>query len=322
MPKGAGGFKTAALYLDTCSQHVWGFKYKSAGTAKMTGDALMKIFRDFVPFEAFMSDGGSHFDNDVTHVVAPYSPWVNGLVEGANKLLLHVLKRLCSPNLGEDDYEGTDWDDLPASWPNHFDDAIQILNKRILPALKFSPKEILLGVVVNTKPTPVEQSILPVSEGDIATHMAYVAQQRLDGYAEAVAHALDRKSAFDRRVQKKGEVIFLPGDLVQVYRSDLDYTFKSERKLLPKWSQPYRVVSRELNSYRLETTGGRQIEGRFSARRLRRFEPREGTKLAEEQAVVVERRRAEEALVRRRSRGWSAEGVGPRVGLGDEDAAM
>ncbi|KAG6805616.1 hypothetical protein H0H92_014732 [Tricholoma furcatifolium] len=184
MPKGVGSFKTVALYLDTCSQHVWGFKYKSAGTVKMMSDALAKIFREFVPVETFMSDGGTHFNNDAvrtlceklgvkTHVVAPYSPWVNGLVEGTNKILLHVLKRLCSLNLGEDKYEGDSWDNLPANWPNHFDDAIQILNRRILPALKFSPKEILLGLVVNTKPTLVEQSILPVTRDDIETHMAY-----------------------------------------------------------------------------------------------------------------------------------------------------
>ena len=66
--------------------------------------------------------------------------------------------------------------------------------------------------------------------------MAYVAQQRLDGYAEAVAHALRRKSTFDKRVLAKhpGEVTFSKGQLVQIYRSDLDYTFKMERKLLPK----------------------------------------------------------------------------------------
>lgn len=76
-------------------------------------------------------------------VVAAYSPWINGLVEGTNKILLHVLKRLCAPNLGEDDYEGLTWDSLPLNWPNHLDDAITALNHRILPALKFSPKELI-----------------------------------------------------------------------------------------------------------------------------------------------------------------------------------
>src|SRR5271155_1985612 len=86
--------------------------------------------------------------------------------------------------------------------------------------------------------------------------------------------------------QKPGEVIFSKGQLVQIYRSDLDYTFKTERKLLPKWSPPQRVTSRDLNSYTLENLNGTPIAGHFSARQLRGFIPQEGTKLAREQAEV------------------------------------
>ena len=100
------------------------------------------------------------------------------------------------------------------------------------------------------------------------TQMAYVAQQRLDGYAEAVAHALRRKTAFNRKVFKKepGEVGFTKGQLIQIYRSDLDYTFKTERKLLPKWSSPQQVVSKQLNSYTIESLKGDPIPGMFSTR--------------------------------------------------------
>lgn len=31
LPKGIGGFYTVGLYLDTYSQHMWGFKYKVPG---------------------------------------------------------------------------------------------------------------------------------------------------------------------------------------------------------------------------------------------------------------------------------------------------
>ncbi|KAG2050047.1 hypothetical protein BDR06DRAFT_842487, partial [Suillus hirtellus] len=81
---------------------------------------------------------------------------------------------------------------------------------------------------------------------DAPLHIAYVEQQRIDGYEEAVKHAVKRKTAFDKRVLQKAprEVIFKPGQLVQVYRNDLDYTFKAERKLLPKWSVPRRIKSR------------------------------------------------------------------------------
>jgi hypothetical protein len=83
--------------------------------------------------------------------------------------------------------------------------------------------------------------------------------------------------------------VFSKGHLVQIYPSDLDYTFKTERKLLPKWSTPQRVVSRHLNSYKLEDLNGEPLTGSFSARRLRRFFPKEGTRLADEQKLIEER---------------------------------
>jgi len=86
-----------------------------------------------------------------------------------------------------------DWKNILASWPRHFDEAIHIMNWCLLPALKFSLKELLLGLVVNTTPTNIDLSILPITNQDIAVQMAYVVQQRLDGYAEAVAHAVRRK---------------------------------------------------------------------------------------------------------------------------------
>ena len=241
--------------MDTFSQHVFGYKYKTAGSAKTTTDSLGRIFHEFAPWETFMSDGGRHFDNKEvqglcekwgtkTHVVPAYSPWVNGLVEGTNKLFLHILKRLGAPNLDNEDIEKMSADDIPKSWPEHFDEAIRILNWRLLPALKFSPKELMLGLVVNTKPSNIDTTILPVTEFDTALQMAYVAQQHLDGYAEAVAHALRRKATFNRKVlaRNPGEVTFSKGQLVQIYRSDLDYTFKTEHKLLPKWSTPQRIA--------------------------------------------------------------------------------
>jgi hypothetical protein len=307
LPTGKGGYHTVGLYLDTYSQHVFGYKYKSAGSAKTTVDSLEKTFQVFAPWETFMSDGGKHFDNKEvreacekwgtkTHIVPAYSPWVNGLVEGANKLFLHILKRLCAPNLDDEEAENLSIEDLPKNWPDHFEETIRILNWRLLPALKFTPKELMLGLVVNTKPADLANAVLPITDEDTTLQMAYVAQQRLDGYAEAVAHALRRKSAFDRRVlaQKPGEVVFSKGQLVQIYRSDLDYTFKTERKLLPKWSKPQRITSRLMNSYKLENLAGDPIAGSFSARRLRSFIPAEGTKLAEEQRQVMERVAQEE----------------------------
>lgn len=298
---GKGGYHTLGVFLDTFSQHVWVFKFKSAGSAKTTIDSLKAIFHGFAPPETFMTDGGKHFNNkDVrefcarwgvdTHVIAAYSPWINGLVEGTNKILLHVLQRLCAPSLGEDDEPVGDWDTLPKSWPDYLDDAVKCLNFRILPALKFSPKELLLGQVVNTPKTAVDIAVSPVEAEHATTHVAYVAQQRLDGYNEAVHHAIQRKAAFDKKVRhsRAGVTEFKVGSLVQVYRSDLDYTFKADRKLLPKWSRPYRIASKLRNSYELLTRAGEPVSGKFHARRLRQFVPRPGTTLALEEARRVQ----------------------------------
>src|ERR1700676_1193831 len=114
----------------------------------------------------FFADGVNHFNVGPRrafceswackpHIVSAYSPWINGLVEGTNKILLHVLKRLCAPGLGDDEYDNMDWDSLPKSWPLHLDEAVLALNTRILPNLKFSPKELLLATVVNTPRTPL-----------------------------------------------------------------------------------------------------------------------------------------------------------------------
>ncbi|KAG6850286.1 hypothetical protein C0991_010528 [Blastosporella zonata] len=179
---------------------------------------------------------------------------------------------------------------LPKTWPDHLDEAIRLLNWRLLPALDYSPKELLLGLVVNTPKTNIVEASSVLRTEDVDLQMAYAEQQRLDGYAAAVHHAIKRKSTFDKRVlaESKNEVVFKKGDLVQVYRNDLDYTFKTERKLLPKWSFPRRVVARNVNSYTLATLDDSILPGNYSARRLRRFWPRQGTKLALEQSGVEE----------------------------------
>ncbi|TFY79119.1 hypothetical protein EWM64_g4891 [Hericium alpestre] len=267
MPPGKNGFVTLGLYLDVFSQHLWVSKFKKKNvTGADTTSSLHHIFSTFAPSETFMSDGGKHFHcaevrnfcaqwGCKTYVVAAYSPWVNGLVEGTNKLLLHILTHLVTPGLGEEEYRVAEWTNLLNRWPEFLDRAVEILNNRLLPALKFSPKELLFGLVVNKTPTPVAESTSMLRISDVERHMVYAAQQRLDGYEAMVHHAVQRKTAFDRRLLKgtPGEVIFSIGQLVQVYRSDLSTTYKATRKLLAKWSQPHRITGCIRNSYTLVT---------------------------------------------------------------------
>jgi hypothetical protein len=228
MPPGKGGYHTIGLYLNTFSQHMWAFKYKTVGTAKTMIDVVSMVTKAYVALEMFMMDGRSHFNNAVVreycdtngikqHITPAYSPWVNGLVEGSNKILLHVLKWLCTPDVGEQaNTEG--WEKLPKHWPDHLDDTVKALNHHILPVLKHSPKELLLGIAINTLRTEPEDAMGELSVDKAAIHMAYAVQQRLDGYEATVKHAITHKRAFDRRVLKSsGEVSFRKGNLVQIY---------------------------------------------------------------------------------------------------------
>jgi hypothetical protein len=82
---------------------------------------------------------------------------------------------------------------------------------------------------------------------------------------------------------------------VQIHRSDLAKSISSKRKLTPMWSEPHRISERILNSYKLETLEGKQLDGEYHARRLRRFIPREGTELAIQQGEI-EANRLEEIV--------------------------
>ena len=245
-----------------------------------------------------MADGDSHFDCEEVrdycnsigtklHIVAAYSPWLNGLLEGSNGILLNALKRLCAPSLGEDDYAEMQVKDIPKTWPDHLDAAVKSLSDRILPALKYSPNELLLGLPINSRDTDDPEEIRPPTDADIATHLALIEQQRLDGYSAIVDHAAKRKAKFDAKLQKHAprEVTFEVGSLVQIHATQWVHTLAAVKKLIPMWSVPRRIVTRQRNSYTLETLDGDPIEGVFNARRLRAFIPRDGTKLAFDELV-------------------------------------
>jgi hypothetical protein len=96
-----------------------------------------------------MVNGGSHFncgpvwefckeEGIKLKIVSPYSPWIAGLIENRNSNLLSVLHKLCTPGLGEDDYNKMQWVDLPKNWPLHFDHAVSLLNQCLMLSLQCS----------------------------------------------------------------------------------------------------------------------------------------------------------------------------------------
>ena len=169
------------------------------------------------------------------------------------------------------------------------DKAICCLNYHLLATFHFSPKELLLGLVVNTIRTPLVDSTSALRTADVAIQISYVVQQNLNSYTAAVNHTLKHKHAFDRHVlaSRAGEHIFTRGNLVQVQNSALELTLCTSKKILPQWSEPQYVVEWLVNSYQLATLEGTAINGLFSARRLRLFTPTPGSHLAQDQATFL-----------------------------------
>jgi hypothetical protein len=168
---GKGGFSKIGLYEDVFTQCPFGFKSKSAA-GKNTVDSLRRIHQGFMAPETFMADGSGHFNcaevrdycaqiGTKLHIVAAYSPWLNGCLEGTNGILFNALKRLCAPGLGEDDYAVMQAKDMPSNWPDHLDAAIKSMSDRILPALKYSPNELIFGLPVSSRPTDNPEDIRP-----------------------------------------------------------------------------------------------------------------------------------------------------------------
>ena len=63
LPMGKGGFKTILLLIDTFSNFIWAYKLKSGGMGKTMLSTLMDLCRHYRRLDAFMTDGGPHFNN-------------------------------------------------------------------------------------------------------------------------------------------------------------------------------------------------------------------------------------------------------------------
>ena len=235
-----------------------------------------------------MADGGSHFVNKeveayckkkgIKHITTPsYAPYINGLCEGANTILLQRLQRLCAPDI-DDDESLAEPSKTPYNWPDHLEDAVRAMNDRVMPALLASPRELLFGMKLNS---PFEA---PRDDEDIArttaeeTTMNFRLSEILrdNTHLRSLVEADQRAAAFNDRVHP---VTFALSDLVQVYKSKMDQSFETINKIAPKWTGPRIITGKSLDSYTLCTLTGTELQGKFHARRLKRFIPRRGSDL-------------------------------------------
>jgi hypothetical protein len=133
VPTGKEGWKTILMVVDWFSRWLWVFKSKQAGNGVFMVKALKYIRLHYAKAESIFTDGWLHFNcvevtewcqlHGVDHEFSPeYAPWVNGLVEGHNNILLDQLKWACMGN-GE-----TPTEDEMKKWPDHFKGAVGVLN--------------------------------------------------------------------------------------------------------------------------------------------------------------------------------------------------
>lgn len=174
-------------------------------TAKTTIDSLRDIFQDFAVPDSFMADGGKHFlnnavteyctANNVTHITTPsHAPWVNGLIEGSNKILLGILKRLCAPDHDTDE-GNVDPGDIPENWPDHFNEAIRMMNDRILTALKATPRELLFGRSFTPENQP-PAGLAPTTAADVDVHFTLADSLRWSAHLGSLKRAAQQKASF------------------------------------------------------------------------------------------------------------------------------
>ena len=118
LPKSTGGLNYVLVVRDDMSGFV---KLYPAATAdaQTTAASLMDWFATFGVCHTWVSDQGSHFKNEVIealkrqlgahhHFTTVYAPWSNGTVEVMNRLLVRLLRGLCS----ELKLKPTEWDSL------------------------------------------------------------------------------------------------------------------------------------------------------------------------------------------------------------------
>ncbi|KAF8715671.1 hypothetical protein RHS02_09979, partial [Rhizoctonia solani] len=289
LPTGTGGFKTVLLVIDVYSRFTFGFATRDAGTGAFTVKCLDKLCDTFMIPGSFMSDNGSHFDchevnewadNQGVSIIhsPPHSPWVNGLIEDANRILIGRLRTSCAEDLGKSPGDPNRPPSPPTrSWPKFLQKAIRDMNDRILPSLGYSPRELLTGVLTadrNYKTgAHIRQHYAPLGNEQtppVDVNMALSYALRQDGAERALAHARARKHAFDSKIKP---LLAEPGDLVQKYDPRWDNTHSNERKLAQRWSNPLRIRERRNASYVLEDLEGNIVSLSTHARYLRPYTP-------------------------------------------------
>lgn len=243
------GFQYCVVIVDSFSHwtSIVACKNKSAYDAAR---ALLQVVGNFGAPIRLRSDGGAEFVNGVIssisrfmglaqHVVLPYTPTANGIVERANRSILERLRHLVfSQHLQK--HTAHQWSDLLPL-------VQRMINASVHSAIGTSPARILFGDTLDLDrclltPAPVGHVFDAESYVDVLQHNQRIIIEEANAYQEEVCRKVIAKAA--RANRGKPARAFNVGDWVLV-RPQPAFPL---HKLKPRLFGPFRVSSCDAES--------------------------------------------------------------------------
>ncbi|SPO24480.1 uncharacterized protein UTRI_03748 [Ustilago trichophora] len=271
LPNSHGKTKLLVI-VDYFSHYLWTFPLSQAcGVDVVASLQLLHDNLSTLP-TTIITDGGSHFDcaevyDFLTehgvdqHITPAYAPWVNGLVEQNNGLILQTLRRLCAaataPTVSQ----------LAFPWTEHLSTATRELNRRpIVDLSNLSPTELLFGYVIAER--------VPAATGapeliDIRMQRAFVDVRRVEALSTLeTAQAIRSEKSKPRSSKEDIEL----GDLVLRHQTLFESTYSTRAKLAPRWVGPFMVMTKKRKTYLIKSLIDGKEE-RVHLDRLKRYYP-------------------------------------------------
>ncbi|EPQ30438.1 uncharacterized protein PFL1_01964 [Pseudozyma flocculosa PF-1] len=269
------GINKLLVVIDYFSRFTWAFPVRSA-TGKEVVKALASLRKALghLP-HTLVTDGGSHFDcqevavylesvGTLHHITPAYAPWVNGMVERANRSILDEIKKLSAPTevpIGET---------ASAQWLPHLDDALRAVNRHPMKELAdHSPLQLHYGLTRYPREDLVAATIEPtVDQRQLARAFVDADRERAQ-----IRHLGSQDRQLRTSAPRREPEEFKEGDLVLKYESRLRSTYATAAKLAPRWTGPYVIEAKFRKSYRIRLVADPAHIERAHRRRLKRFWP-------------------------------------------------
>jgi hypothetical protein len=216
-------------------------------TAEAATDALLRWSANFGIAKVWVSDGASHYVNEIVkelserlsvkhHIVVAYSPWANGTVESMMSQILRVLCALLS-----------EWRMQENDWPLLVPIVQGIMNHA--PSSRLggrAPIEAYTGLdatrPLNTLTHPETKEVKSIEEVDenLKKELKLLALRRNEMHKNIARHAMKLRNQKRERINEKSKrkyPNFIKGDFVLV-----GILNKARQKLKARWMGPRRIT--------------------------------------------------------------------------------